>query len=517
MTDSAVDSLKRRYVAKVGTNVIGMVIGLGTQAMVPRGLGPSAYGNFQFLFNFFNRIPRLIEMGSSFGFYAKLSQRPKDFGLVIFYSWFIFITWLIVAFFTGISLFTRAYPYLFPGQSAFYIFLGMILGLLSWSNDIIQTIVDAYGLTINGELLKLLEKLFNLSIVFCLFFLKKLNLTTLFITQYIVTFFLIAGFFLIIRKGGYLLNLRWTLGSAKIKEYISELYEYTHPLVIYTCVGLVITTSERWLLQKFGGSVEQGFFGLSSQIGQVCSLFTNAMIPLFMREFAISFEKKDFKEMKKLYLRYIPLLYAIASYFACFIAFQADKVTLLIGGHAFHQASVTVLIMAFLPLHETYGQLCSSFFLGAGQTRIYRNVGIVTMMAGFPVVFFLLAPSSYHGLGIGANGLAIKMVLSNIIYANVLNYLLCRTLKVSFLRSLGHQILCPAAMISLTLIAEHIGALWATSSMMGPFFLNGIVYTLLVALFVFLVPSLFGLTRSDLQILKDRILQKVAPSHEGRF
>jgi len=42
------DSLKKRYFFKLFSNFSGMAISLVTQAIIPRGLGPKNYGDFNF-------------------------------------------------------------------------------------------------------------------------------------------------------------------------------------------------------------------------------------------------------------------------------------------------------------------------------------------------------------------------------------------------------------------------------------------------------------------------------------
>lgn len=51
------DSLKKRYLAKLSANLIGLPISIVTQAIIPRGLGPKACGDFHFLSNFLPRLP----------------------------------------------------------------------------------------------------------------------------------------------------------------------------------------------------------------------------------------------------------------------------------------------------------------------------------------------------------------------------------------------------------------------------------------------------------------------------
>ena len=127
---------------------------------------------------------------------------------------------------------------------------------------------------------------------------------------------------------------------------------------------------DRWLLQVFSGSVQQGLYGLSYQIGAICFLFTGAMTPLITREFSIAYAKQDIPHMAYLFRRYIPLLYGIAAFFSCFIAMQAENVAYIFGGAKFHDAALAIAIMSLYPIHQTYGQLGSSVFYATAQTRL---------------------------------------------------------------------------------------------------------------------------------------------------
>jgi len=44
--------LKKFYIYKLSTNLISLAINVDMQAIIPRELGPKAYGNFHFLSNF---------------------------------------------------------------------------------------------------------------------------------------------------------------------------------------------------------------------------------------------------------------------------------------------------------------------------------------------------------------------------------------------------------------------------------------------------------------------------------
>jgi O-antigen/teichoic acid export membrane protein len=282
-------------------------------------------------------------------------------------------------------------------------------------------------------------------------------------------------------------------------------------------VGLIVGILDRWLLQIFSGSVQQGFFGLSYQIGAICFLFTSAMTPLITREFTVAFGHNDLQQMAHLFRRYIPMLYAIAAFFSCFVAVQADKVTLILGGNQYKEATTAVMIMAFYPIHQTYGQLSGSIFYATGQTRLYRNIGIIFMLIGLPLTYFLIAPVDKMGLNTGATGLAIKMVLLQLFWVNAQLYFNSKLLKLPFLRYLLHQVFSVGILLAIAYVSTI-----ATNIIPGlpgnfiiHFIITGIIYTFAVAIAALFIPQIFGIKRDDISMITKKIKAYFNTKHEG--
>lgn len=504
------DSLKKRYLAKLFTNLIGLAISLVTAGIIPRGLGPKSYGDFHFLSNFFDQIVSFLDMGTSIGFYTKLSQRQQDHGLVSFYVAFAGLVSFLLFLFVGCVAATGKYSLLWPDQKLFYIYLAVIFGILTWFVQILNKMTDAYGVTVSSELAKIIKKGIGLAIILALFFTKQLNLTHLFFYHYVILLFLAAAFIWIMERHGYSIWQNWKLSLSKIKAYTKEFYDYSHPLFVYALVGLIVGILDRWLLQYFSGSVEQGFYGLSFRIGAICFLFTGAMTPLIMREFAIAFDKKNIPEMARLFRRYIPMLYAIAAYFACFIAVEASKVTYIIGGEKFEHATLPVMIMAFYPIHQTYGQLSGSIFYATGQTKLYRNIGVTFMILGLPLIYFLIAPVKMMGLNAGATGLAIKMVALQFIWVNVQLWFNARLLKLRFWRYMGHQIVSVGCLLGCAAVAMFCVDCWfgLNEKIVLSFLLSGFLYSLIVMGMIYFQPIIFGLRRQDIHSLIQLSMRK---------
>lgn len=495
------DSLKKRYLFKFFANVIGLAISFITQAIIPRGLGPKAYGDFNFLTNFFTQVVGFFDMGTSVGFYTKLSQRPKERGLASFYLFFVGLVSLIVLALVVIAYVTSAYERILPGQDYRYVFMAAVWGLLIWITGLFGQMADAYGVTVPAEKVRIFQKAFGLGIILVLFYTGQLRLPQFFLYHYLILSCLAGALVMVMEKSGFSLKGNWRLSIEQVKGYMDEFYRYSHPLFMCSLVALIVGIADRWLLQVFGGSVEQGFYSLSYQIGVMCFLFVNAMIPLLTREYSIAYGERDLTKMAYLFQRYNPTLYSITAYFSCFVAVQADKVIRIMGGSSFYGAAAAVTIMAFYPIHQAYGQLTASVFYATEQTRLYRNIGMFIMLFSLPASYFLLAPQDKMGLNAGATGLAVKMVLMNIVSVNVHLYYAARLLRFSFLKNLQHQVVSVACMLSIALVAnfmvDNIAAVRERT--IPAFLLGGVVYTTMVVFLAYCTPAVFGLKRQDMQ------------------
>ncbi len=502
-------SLRRRYFYKLFSNLLGIPVSLITQTIIPRGLGPQHYGDFNFLTSFFSQFIGFFDSGTSMGFYTKLSQRRNEPKLVSFYFYFI----LVIAFF--LLLFVLAlrtsgfYKVLLPGQSLGYVYLALFLGILGWAANIISQMTDAYGLTVSAEIMKALQKIAGLFILLYLFFARWFNLTNFFLYNYLM--FLILAFFLLrtIKSSGYTFSGKCNLSLKEVKGYSKEFYEYSHPLFVYSLVGMVVGIFDRWILQLFGGSIQQGFYSLSAQIGVTCFLFVSAMTPLIMREFSIAHDNKDIKSMGELFSKHIPLLYSITAFFACFVAVNAHKVTLIIGGGKFKEAVIPVAIMAIFPIHQTYGQLGGSLYYATGRTRLYRNIGITFMLIGLPLTYILIAPVDKFGLHAGAVGLAIKMVALQIITVNVFLYFNTKFLGLSFSRFLKHQLFSVLFLFTASFFSSFCIDKLINQHVLISVIVNAIFYTLIVAWVIYFWPEIFGLKKNDRRRVYEKFIYYV--------
>ncbi len=176
-------SFKKRYFFKLVTNMVGFGVGLVTQAIVPRALGPASYGNYSFLTDFFWQLIGFLNLNSSTALYTKLCQRQNEKSLVrvyVFFSGVIALVALTFIFFCYLSGVSKT---LWPEQAMTFIILAFILAYFRYCNDVLISISDALGWTIKSELANVVQRIIGLILLLSLLWLHALNLGSYLILQ----------------------------------------------------------------------------------------------------------------------------------------------------------------------------------------------------------------------------------------------------------------------------------------------------------------------------------------------
>jgi O-antigen/teichoic acid export membrane protein len=495
-------SLRKRYLFKLITNLVGMGIGIGTQSIVPRALGPSSYGDFSFITNFFYQVIGFLNMNTSTAYYTVLSQRQHDTGLVRFYLYFtailgVFLSMLITfCFVAGLS------PIIWPGQTGLVIIFGAIWAIMTFYMMVFSDMSDAYGLTVKSELVKIVIKILGFTLILVLFIQEWFSLQNYFFYHFIILLMTISLLVWVISNSGPSLINHWRLKKDQIKSYIHEFYAFSGPLVVFSALAVFEGLLDRWFLQKYSGSAQQGFYGLAYQIGVLCFFFTSALVPLMTREYAISFAKKDMGEMRRLFSRFVPMLYAITAYFGCFLAVESKTVMLLFAGKAYTGAVLPIAIMCFFPIHQTYGQMNASIYFATNRTIAYRNIGIALIFVSLPLTLVLLGPKEYGAMQAGATGLAIKMVLIQLIGVNVQLWYNTKMMHLPFKKFFNHQWIVITAFLSIAIVCSYsIRALLAEMHFVAQFLATGFIYTLVIVGLAIIFPSLFAVRKDEIALV----------------
>lgn len=490
------DSLARRYSFKLLANAFSVPLYLAMEAILPRALGPSQYGVFSYTTSMFQYLLNFLDGGTSSCLF-NLMARGRDWCVVVFYRNFSLALLGVVLALAGLGFLPAADAVIMPDIPRWTLPLAGLWAYFTWAGRVLRGVNDAMGNTTDSEKVRMLASVAGLAALVALFFLNLLSLSVLFWQQIAYLALMCAGFaWFVIRDWE---GERKRPGAEEKKACRGEFIRFSAPIFVNGVVAAVALMAERWLLQHFDGNVQQGYFGLSQKVGMACFLFISAMVPLVMREFSIAFGRKDMRLMAELYDRFGPMLFSLAAYFACFVAFEASFIVRLFGGVQFTGAIAAVQVMSLYPVHQGYGQLTTSAFYAAGRTRSVLWVSVAVNILGLVLAYVVIAPQSGGGLNLGALGLAIKTVTVQIVSVTIMIRLLSGIIPISFWRTLGQQILCLLVMGGLAWGAARTRVLFSTEIPALDFVIHGVLYTAAVGAVVFLVPRVFGLRRADMQ------------------
>jgi|AntRauTorcE11897_2_1112592.scaffolds.fasta_scaffold02349_3 O-antigen/teichoic acid export membrane protein len=499
----AEDSLKKRYTIKLLANIVSGIIGAITVAIVPKALGPVAYGQFTYLQQFFAKALGFLDMGSSIAFFTKLSARSDRKELIAFYLLFSLLILLLIC---GFVYFSDAFGIIngiIPGISINNVYLGLFFGFLTWFTQVYIKISDAYALTVSVELIKAVHKVLSLLLLVLFIYQLSFDLKLFFYYNYIAIFsFLIIITIVFVKKRVF---ARVISARFSFKNLSKEFYSYCSPLFVYSVIGLLAGIFDIWLLQTISGSEQMGYYGLAYSLAAMCFLFTSAMTPIITREFSKSYEQKNIEAMRKLFYRYIPMLYSVAAYFSVFISVQSENVLMIFTDEQFEDVYFVLVIMALYPIHQTYGQLSGSIFYATGQTKLMRNMALFTMPLGMLIALIFI-----YLLELEAIGLASKMIIGQLIGVNIQLYFNAKFLSLDIKHFVWHQIY---AVMFFMLFAIISGMLVSMDSALIDFIASGLIYTLFVAIFSYVFPQVFSINRNELEL----ILKKAFKRFERRL
>ncbi len=492
-------SLKKRYSIKLISNIINGVMGAILVAIVPKALAPVAYGQFVYLQDFFAKVIGFLDMGTSIAFFTKLSANSKRKELISFYLLYAVAIFLIVAILISIVIYFGYNNLFLPNIPTKYIYMGLVFGFLVWFIQILIKISDAYAMTISVEFIKILNKIISLILLFYLVYFTAFNLDRYFLFHYISLISFIGVLMWLFIKKEIFKNIFNSQFS--ILNLTKEFIEYCHPLLVYSIISVLSGIFDIWLLQKVAGSTQTGFYGLAYSISAMCFLFTSAMTPIITREFAKSYASNNIDNMRKLFFRYIPMLYSISAFLGIFISLQSSTLLDIFTDERFRDAKLALAIMALYPIHQTYGQLSGSIFYATNQTKLLRDISFITQP-----ISILLSILFIYILDLGAVGLALKMILAQILGVNIQLYLNAKFLDFKIKRFIYHQLY---SILFFAIFAYISTIIISLKSAIWEFLISGLLYTILVIIFTFIFPEIFATTREEIRENLDRIIDVI--------
>lgn len=505
---SVKSTLNRRYFYKIGSNVVAILSGIVASAIVPRALGVRNYGDYNFANNVITQILNFLDMRLSTGFYVKLSQRKEETKLITFYGIYTLIIFLVLVIVIAILTFPSLRKLLFENIGSKIIWLSLCFVGVRWVVDILIKISDAYGVTSKVEAIKIFTYVLGTAVLVGLFYFDFIGINIYYLYQIGVFGILMVLIFLFLRKENISVPIKLSMDASDFVKYGKEFFTYSFPLALYLTTTLVTEIFDRYILQHYGGSYQQGLYSFSFSMSNMMILFVTAMVPLFTRELSIAFVGNSMEDASKLYRKYVPVLYVVVAYFCCFLFVHANDVLLIFGGEEYTEAIGSLRILLLYPLVSTYSNLNGSVVYATNGTILFRNLAVILHPLGMVISYLLI---SNYFMDLGAIGLSIKVVLIELISVVVITIYVSKYLKIKSYKYLLHMVFSPIILLGMAFLIKnslsYFGVVEPGNILV--FLSSGILYTFLFILVIWFFPIFIGISKASVIEIMNRITKKI--------
>lgn len=501
-------SVRRRFAFTLGANLFRSLLGFSTGMLLARWLGPATYGNMAFLLGTFLGIRQLLDMGSSAAFFTFLSQRPRSKRFVrSFFGW-LAVQFLIPLCVVGLLFPSQWVETIWHGEQRGLVLLAFAAAFMQNSVwPVIQQAGESQRQTVWVQGVGVVVVGVHLLAVVLLWWLGMLGLYAIF--GAIALEYLLAAV---------VAHKRFSYPQGSEADPINDTPEpafrkylgYCLPLIPYSLIGFAYEFADRWLLQHYGGSVEQAYYAVGAQFAGIALIATSSILRIFWKEIAEAHHQGNHVRTGMLYQKVSRILFLIGAIIAGFLIPWAEDLLHLILGAAYVGGATTLAIMFLYPVHQSMGQIGGTMLYATERVSLQVATGIIFMIVSMGVTYLVLAPGDavVPGLGLASEGLALKMVAIQFIQVNIIAYIIARIWNWPFdwvyqpISLLGCVGLGWAAHFTATGLVGHA---WPLPVVMGA---GGVLYLTLMGAFVYAMPWLAGLTRDELVLGAGSVLRK---------
>ena len=496
MTLQNKNSVGSRFSFSLIANLLKAGISFVTGLIVARGLGPEQYGRMMFLLATFMAVRGLLDLGSSSAFFTFLSQRQRT---KRFIGWF--LVWIAVQFTVPILLVSIIFPgewleFIWNGEERSLVvmaFVVVFLQTLLWS--VITQMGESQRLTRMVQAGSLIATFLHLILMIFAWLFGWLEIRLIYIAM-IIEWSIAIG--LVVS------HLKFPPARTGVDCFSNVFNEFRHyclPLIPYSVMGFAFEFTDRWMLQNYGGSVQQAYYSVAFQFSAIAGIASNSIINIFWKEVAEAHQNGNNIRVELLYRKVSRGLYFVSASAAGILIPWSDAILSITLGLSYEGGSGVLAIMFFYPILQTMGFVGGTMLYATGRIRAQVIIGMLFMVTSIVVSYFVLAPSTawIPGFGLESIGLAGKMVIMAFLQVNITAFYLARSMHIKF--DWVYQPIIIFGCLALGWLA-YLSAGWFLKQGGIPvilqMFISGLIYLLLLAIFILWSPSLAGISRSDI-------------------
>jgi O-antigen/teichoic acid export membrane protein len=503
-------SIQSRFFFSVMANGLRAAVSMLTGIMIARGLNPHGYGELTYLLGSFVAIRALLDLGTSNAFFTFISRKARDRR---FYA--LYFGWLALQLALSLALVAAIFPQsmldrIWLGQPRAAIVLALLAAFMQQQVWLTVTqIGEAARLTIRVQSLGFAIALAHFTVVLLLTHWSLLNVQWVLVA--IIAEVAVAA--VIATR-----LLRLPMATEPVRqttvETLRDYWRFCQPLMLVALVAFCYDFADKWLLQKFGGAGQQGYYQIAAQLAAVSLLATTSILSIFWKEVAEANAREDAARLQLLYTRVNRGLLMLGAAVSGLLIPWSEQLVVVLLGERYRDSWPIFALMLLFPIHQSTGQVNATMFMACARTQTYMMVSVAGQLVSLPVTFIMLAPAHGYalpGLALGGFGLALKMVVMNILLTNVQAKLIASLNGWKFqwlwqVAGIGGCLVLGAVAKAVALLAFPAARELQLLPLAAAFSLAVALFTAGVWLFVRSCPWLVGYGREELRALANRFL-----------
>lgn len=492
-------SIKQRSLVSIGANVIKTLIGLISGVLLARALEPAGYGQLLFVLGTFISIRGLIDLGASNAFFTFLCSNSQSRTFYLSYLFWLFFQFTTVFFFLILISKSSLFEKIWLGQSHEIVILAFLAIFLQ--QQVLQTFIyigDSIRKTIATQSVVLISNAGYLTLLAAMFYLEEVSIRAVLIAMILQSVCAIIALILFLKKQ----NLSYVDSKVGALDIFIKFRSYCYPLIFLSLITFIYEFLDRWMLQLYGGAVQQGFFQISNQFTGAILLATTSIINIYWKEVAQSFKDGNLNRVEVLYKKTTKCFVMLTSIICAIFVPWTQQLTEMLFGPLYADAWPVLMLMLLYPIHLSLGVVGGSTLLALQQTRSHMYISVSAMTISLPFTYVLLAPTTHWGLGAGAIGLAIKLISINVIATNIQGWVISKKINCEFewkFQVIGIPLIILFSFISKNLI-DKITYIQSNTfeEIIYKIILSTLLYCFLVMYFIWLFPSLLGTNKPEI-------------------
>ena len=490
---------KENYSSRISYTLIGnffrAIISFVTSMFIARELAPENYGRYIFLIGTFIALKQILDFSSSSAFFTFISQRKRSLKFIKIYWAYVALQLLLPLLIIALVIPSDLIKTIWQDESKTLIILALIAVFFQstvW--PITVQMAESIRKTYYVQIINISLVFLHFLVIISLWYFKLLAIPLLFIV--ITIEWLIASLLLLnIFKRNYQKILNEYNDDDSFKNIFNEFWIYCSPFIPYMILGFINEFGEKWMLQTWGGSEQQAYFGIAAQYASIALLATVAIIKPFWKEVAEANKNKDFKLVEKLYFNSTRLLFFVGLIVSVPLLPWANDILFIILGKSYTDGALTFTIMLLYPIHQSIGQINGTMFYATEKTKPYVIGNIIFLIVSFISTIIFLAPKNFliPGLSMGSVGLAIKLVLLQFFQVNVFSWFLAKKFNWNF--DWFNQIFLICLSLLFIYLSHIIIKQLSINNMYIDFSLTTVLFLVLMIGFILFKPEKVGLSK----------------------